>query len=133
MTRKALDKEFQALDNEVNRIASKTTWAGTKLLDKTGGTSGTFKFQAGVLASETIDVTIADMQSAALGVNSLAVSDTTKANASAITALDTAIKKVSTERANLGAFVQSFRKYHRQTWNQIGVNLMASKGRIDGC
>ena len=125
----ALDKEFQALDNEVNRIASKTTWAGTKLLDKTGGTSGTFKFQAGVLASETIDVTIADMQSAALGIASLAVSDTTKANA-AITALDTAIKKVSTERANLGAFSNRLESTVSNL-GQIGVNLAASKGRIE--
>ena len=125
----ALDKEFQALDNEVNRIASKTTWAGTKLLDKTGGASGTFKFQAGVLASETIDVTIDDMQSAALGIASLEVSDTTKANA-AITALDTAIKKVSTERANLGAFSNRLESTVSNL-DQIGVNLAASKGRIE--
>ena len=127
--RKALDKEFQALDNEVNRIASKTSFAGTKLLDKTGGASGTFKFQAGVLASETIDVTIDDMQSATLGIASLAVSDTTKANA-AITALDTAIKKVSTERANLGAFSNRLESTVSNL-GQIGVNLAASKGRIE--
>ena len=118
-----------ALDNEVNRIASKTTWAGTKLLDKTGGASGTFKFQAGVLASETIDVSIADMQSAALGIASLEVSDTTKANA-AITALDTAIKSVSTERANLGAFSNRLESTVSNL-GQIGVNLAASKGRIE--
>ena len=125
----ALDKEFQALDDEVNRIATKTTWAGTSLLDATGGASGTFAFQAGVLASETIDVSIADMQSAALGINTLAVTDTTKSNA-AITALDTAIKKVSTERANLGAFSNRLDSTISNI-NQIGVNLAASKGRIE--
>ena len=125
----ALDKEFQALDDEVNRIATKTTWAGTSLLDASGGASGTFAFQAGVLASETIDVSIADMQSAALGINTLAVSDTTKANA-AITALDTAIKKVSTERANLGAFSNRLDSTVANL-GQIGVNLAASKGRIE--
>ena len=124
----ALDKEFQALDNEVNRIASKTTWAGTKLLDASSS-SGAFAFQAGFLASETIDVTIADMQSAALGIASLEVSDTTKANA-AITALDTAIKKVSTERANLGAFSNRLDSTISNI-NQIGVNLAASRGRIE--
>ena len=125
----ALDKEFQALDDEVNRIATKTTWAGTSLLDASGGASGTFAFQAGVLASETIDVSIADMQSAALGINTLAVTDTTKSNA-AITALDTAIKKVSTERANLGAFSNRLDSTISNI-NQIGVNLAASKGRIE--
>ena len=125
----ALDKEFQALDDEVNRIATKTTWAGTSLLDATGGSSGTFAFQAGVLASETIDVSIADMKSATIGIDSLAVSDTTKANA-AITALDIAIKKVSTERANLGAFSNRLDSTISNI-NQIGVNLAASKGRIE--
>jgi flagellin len=125
----ALDKEFQALDDEVNRIATKTTWAGTSLLDATGGASGTFAFQAGVLASETIDVSIADMKSATIGIASLAVSDTTKANA-AITALDTAIKKVSTERANLGAFSNRLDSTVANL-GQIGVNLAASKGRIE--
>ena len=126
----ALDKEFQALDDEVQRIASKTTWAGTKLLDGSGGDgSGKFAFQAGVLASETIDVTIADMDSAALGIDSLAVSDTTKSNA-AITALDTAIKKVSTERANLGAFSNRLESTVSNL-GQISVNLAASKGRIE--
>ena len=126
----ALDKEFQALDDEVQRIASKTTWAGTKLLDASGGDgSGKFAFQAGVLASETIDVTIADMDSAALGIDSLAVTDTTKSNA-AITALDTAIKAVSTERANLGAFSNRLESTVSNL-GQIGVNLAASKGRIE--
>ena len=125
----ALDKEFQALDDEVNRIATKTTWAGTSLLDASGGASGTFAFQAGVLASETIDVSIADMKSATIGIASLAVSDTTKANA-AITALDTAIKKVSTERANLGAFSNRLDSTVANL-GQIGVNLAASKGRIE--
>ena len=99
----ALDKEFQALDTEVNRIATKTTWAGTSLLDGTGGASGVFKFQVGVKASETVDVTIGKMDSGTLSIDTLAVTDTAKANA-AITALDAAIKTVSTERANLGAF-----------------------------
>ena len=125
----ALDKEFQALDDEVNRIASKTTWAGTKLLDATGGTTGTFKFQAGVLASETIDVSIADMQSAALGIDGLDVTDTTNAN-TAITEIDKAIKSVSTERANLGAFSNRLESTISNI-NQIGVNLAASKGRIE--
>ena len=125
----ALDKEFQALDDEVNRIATKTTWAGTNLLDQTGGATGVFKFQVGVKASETIDVTIGKMDSATLSINSLEVTDSTKSNA-AITALDAAIKTVSTERANLGAFSNRLESTITNV-NQIGVNLAASKGRIE--
>ena len=125
----ALDKEFQALDDEVNRIATKTTWAGTNLLDQTGGATGVFKFQVGVKASETIDVTIGKMDSATLSINSLEVTDSTKSNA-AITALDAAIKTVATERANLGAFSNRLESTITNV-NQIGVNLAASKGRIE--
>ena len=125
----ALDKEFQALDDEVNRIATKTTWAGTNLLDQTGGATGVFKFQVGVKASETIDVTIGKMDSATLSINSLEVTDSTKSNA-AITALDAAMKTVATERANLGAFSNRLESTITNV-NQIGVNLAASKGRIE--
>ena len=125
----ALDKEFQALDDEVNRIATKTTWAGTNLLDQTGGATGVFEFQVGVKASETIEVTIGDMTSATLSIDSLDVTDATNSNA-AITALDAAIKTVSTERANLGAFSNRLESTITNV-NQIGVNLAASKGRIE--
>jgi len=125
----ALDKEFQALDDEVNRIATKTTWAGVNLLDQTGGASGVFKFQVGVKASETVDVTIGKMDSTTLAIASLAVTDSTKSNA-AITALDAAIKTVSTERANLGAFSNRLESTITNV-NQIGVNLAASRGRIE--
>ena len=125
----ALDKEFQALDDEVNRIATKTTWAGTNLLDKTGGDSGKFAFQVGVKASETIAVTIGDMKSATLSIDGLAVTDATKSNA-AITALDAAIKTVATERANLGAFSNRLESTVSNL-GQIGVNLAASVGRIE--
>jgi len=125
----ALDKEFQALDDEVNRIATKTTWAGTNLLDQTGGATGKFAFQVGVKASETIEVTIGDMKSATLSIDSLDVTDATK-SAAAITALDAAIKTVATERANLGAFSNRLESTVSNL-GQIGVNLAASVGRIE--
>ena len=86
---------------------------GLQLLDKTGGTSGTFKFQAGVLASETIDVKIADMQSATLGVNSLAVSDATKANECDNSSRYSDKESIDRKSKSRG-FLQSFRKYHQQ-------------------
>ena len=125
----ALDKEFQALDDEVDRIATKTTWAGTNLLDQTGGATGVFEFQVGVNASETIEVTIGDMTSATLSIDSLDVTDATNSNA-AITALDAAIKTVATERANLGAFSNRLESTVSNL-GQIGVNLAASVGRIE--
>ena len=121
----ALDKEFQALDDEVNRIATKTSWAGSNILNL----SAAVKFHVGVNASETIDVTIGKTDSTTLSIAALAVTDSTKSNA-AITALDAALKTVATERANLGAFSNRLESTVANL-NQIGVNLAASKGRIE--
>ena len=69
------------------------------------------------------------MDSTTLSINGLDVKDTAKANA-AITALDAAIKTVSTERANLGAFSNRLESTVANL-GQIGVNLAASVGRIE--
>lgn len=55
----ALNAEFTQLRNEINRVATNTQWNGTNILDKgfAGGT-GTFKFQVGANANQTIDLTI---------------------------------------------------------------------------
>ena len=50
----ALDVEFEALKGEIDRIALNTEWNGINLLDGTGGSTGTFSFQVGANASQTI-------------------------------------------------------------------------------
>src|SRR4051794_29682211 len=93
------DLEFQQLATEITEIASKTTFNGTKLLD---GSYSAKDFQVGANAGETLTVSINTMDATALMT---AVGDVkTAANAkTALTALDGAIEKVSTERAKLGA------------------------------
>jgi flagellin len=91
-----LDNEFQALKTEINRIGANTQWNGKDLLAATGGVAanGTYKFQVGANASQTINVTIKDasttVQYAAISASD--ITDSTKAGA-AITALDTALSK----------------------------------------
>jgi flagellin len=58
--------------------------------------------QTGVDSGETVNITIADLRSAALGIGTVDLSTSAGASA-ALTALDTAIETVSSERANLGA------------------------------
>ncbi|MFT8313946.1 MAG: flagellin [Clostridium sp.] len=60
-------------------------------------------FQIGANEGQTINVNVNDMRSAALGVNNIDVTSATKATA-AITTIQTAIDKVSDERAKLGAY-----------------------------
>jgi flagellin len=55
----ALNTEFQALDDEIDRIATNTQFNGTKVMD---GSLGAVAFQVGANASQTISVTFADLQ-----------------------------------------------------------------------
>jgi len=96
--RTTINTEFTALTSEIDRIATETKFNGVSLLDS----ASTTKIQVGIDANQTIDIVTSDIQSAALGVSTL---DTlTAANANlALTALDTAIGSVSTQRGSFGA------------------------------
>lgn len=63
---------------------------------------GSDTFQVGANANQTVKLQINDMSSLALGVSGIDVTTQTGAN-SAITAVNNAIQKVSSQRANLGA------------------------------
>lgn len=75
--RKGVQSEINQLKSEVNRVASQTSFNGTKLLD---GSSGGFTFQVGADANQTIAITsLSDTHSKALGTSKYAeASGTTK-------------------------------------------------------
>ena len=133
----ALDAEFQQLEAEIDRIASNTKWAGTDLFN------GAAKvFHVGTKASDTLSHTIARMGANNLGVDSFGADNdaggsdnidadlltATKA-AGMITAVDNAIKLVSTERGKLGALSNRLSSTISNL-DQVRVNLSASQGRI---
>ena len=142
----ALDAEFQQLVKEIDRIAQNTTWAGAALLNgnATGDedSTATFSFQAGVgnnSGADVFSVTVKNADATTLDIyveqtvggvtsNSVGLLSQTSAG-SAITAVDTAIATVSSERANLGA-VSNRMASTMANLDQIRVNLTASKGRI---
>ena len=62
--RLALQSEIDQLRSEIDRIATTTTWGGQNLLD---GTFLNKTFQVGAVSGQTIQVTVDDTQSAALG------------------------------------------------------------------
>lgn len=90
------------------------------------GSGGTF--QIGANAGDTVSVSIDDVDAATLGVDTIDV--TTEAGAAAaITAVDAAIKSVSTQRGDLGALQNRF----ESMINNLQVtteNLVASESRI---
>lgn len=126
--RTALNKEFTELQSEITRIADNTQFNDTNLLDGTGASSGTFTFQVGSNANQTVSVTLADFTAATLGVGSASIS--TKANAqSAITAIDSALQTVNTERADMGSKISRLESAVNNLTN-ISTNTSASRSRI---
>lgn len=122
--------EIDSLGDELTRIGNSTNFNGTKLLD---GTASALTFQVGATdqASESqvvVDLSSADVTAIGTAVKALNVSDAANSLTS-LTAVDTQIKNVSTERAKLGAVQNRF----EHTINSLNVaveNLSASESRI---
>ena len=127
--RAALKSEFDALESEINRIASKTTFAGIQLVDGSFTALDSGKFQVGAYGSETITHTIENLNTVSIGLPAaIDLTTYTKAN-SAIVTLDKAISNVGTEREQLGAVMNRL-DHAIANLQQISTNLSTAKGRI---
>lgn len=123
--RTAIQTEVTALIAQIDDVATRTTFNGTALLDGTAD----IDIQTGLNDGEVVNIAIADMQSAGLGVDGLDFS--TAAGASgALATLDTAIQTVATERANLGA-QQNRLEATVDNLTSTVVNLADAKSRIE--
>ena len=123
--RAALQKEFVQLNEEIDRVASDTTFGGVNILTGTYGA----EFQVGADANQTISVKVSvAMNSTGLATNTLDISTAAGAQAS-ITALDTALTSVNDIRANLGAKQNRFSSTIRNLTN-VSENVSASRSRI---
>lgn len=126
-SRAAINTEIAALGEELTRVAASTNFNGIDLLS--GGDTLTFQVGAGADATkDQIDVVLTDFSTLGATIGALTVDDPTLATA-AITAVDTAIKEVSTARAGYGAVQNRF----ESTINSLQVsseNLAAAESRI---
>ena len=123
--RTAVQKEIDALTSELSRIASTTQFNTMNLL------SGSFKsknLQVGALEGQKISISISTMNAKALGVDSLKVSSFGKAG-SAMTLIQKAISKVSTQRSALGA-VQNRLEHTIANLDTTSENTSAAESRI---
>ena len=129
--RTALNTEYAALETEIKRIGSVTSWAGQNLL-----TSQTFSFHVGsrTNSADAISVTINKIVESAVGAASTDISAgavTTKTLASdTIALMDTAIASVNKMRASLGSVSNRLDSTVANLTN-ISANLSAGKGRIE--
>lgn len=127
--RDAAEVEVSQLATELTRISDSTRYGATKLLDGTFSGLGAGVFQIGANAGEELTVSITqDFDATGLGVNALDFTAAGGAQA-AITALDTAIGTVSTQRATLGAIQNRF-EHTIANLSVAAENLSASESRI---
>ncbi len=134
-----LNTEFQQLNKEIARVVSGTTFNGQNILSVTGDFS--FQVGAGTASTDQISVTTAQvaLDSATFGTTSAGAmsgssisgaGSTGVSNAtSAIAAIDTALDKLNTARANWGAVQNRFTSVV-QTLQVASENANASRGRI---
>jgi flagellin len=99
-----LNQEFGHLRSELDRIVSVTEFNGQKLLDGTISATG-LDIQIGTDTSSgsRLTISVGDVGSDALAISALGVDTKTGARA-AMSALDSALTSLSTERAKLGAY-----------------------------
>ncbi|MED3955176.1 flagellin [Priestia aryabhattai] len=127
--RAEIQLEIDDLTKEIGRIANTTQFNGQNLLDQTGGVTGKFTFQIGANDGQTLDVTFADMQASALGVDSINLGTDASTSTAAIKTIDGAIKKVSDERSQLGA-KQNRLEHTINNLSTSSENLSSAESRI---
>jgi flagellin len=138
--RQAIQDEADQLAKDLNRIANNTEFNTQKLLNGTGGPNGdgSFVFQVGANANQTITLTIGNMTGqTGLGVataddesaSAIDISTDSATATAAITTIDNAIKLVSAERSKLGAY-QNRLEHSINNLDTSSENLTAAESRI---
>ena len=133
--RSFLDLEFQALNSQINKIATYTQWNAANVLDgaSRGSGSGVFSFQVGANASQTISVTLPNMQTSSGGVltniASSVITSSSSAN-SALGAISTALDNVNLERAKMGAVISRL-QFTSDNLSNVAAKAQESRSRIE--
>ncbi|MGN9019256.1 flagellin N-terminal helical domain-containing protein [Lachnospiraceae bacterium HCP1S3_C3] len=123
--RTAIQQEIDALTSEIDRIASTTQFNTMNLIN------GSFKaknLQVGALQGQKITVSISTMNATALSINALKVSSFAAAG-SAMTKIQHAISKVSTQRSALGA-LQNRLEHTVANLDTTAENTQSAESRI---
>ena len=126
--RSALNQEFEALESEIDRIVNVTKYNGQSLLN--GALSGGVTFQVGIVntSNDRVSVNLSTALSSSLGIGTSSLTTATQAQL-AITAIDTAIDRVSSRRNTLGS-AQNRLNVTISNLGSIKENLSAANSRI---
>ncbi len=126
--REAIKNEIDQLREEINSIASKAAFNGTRLLD---GTMSKGKYlQVGANSGENMKVAIIKLTATGIGLTSATVKVSSHKLASAtMSNITNAIKIVSAQRSKLGA-IQNRLDYTINNLENYSENLTASEANI---
>ena len=124
--RTAIQAEVTQMLAQIDDIASKTTFNGTKLTD---GSATALNIQTGINSGDKVTLAIGSMATADLGVAAVDLSTEAGAN-TALALVDTAINSVNAQRANLGA-VQNRLEAGVANLTSTVTNLTEARSRIE--
>lgn len=123
-----IDAEYQQLTQEVDDISSTTKFNGVSLLDGASDYASGVSFMVGTASTDTITVTLDGADTTSLGINGSSVATSADA-ATAMDSLDTAIGKISEQRANVGATLSRF-GYRSDVISTSVENLESAKSTL---
>jgi len=124
--RQYLQQEFKALHDEINRVASTTTFNEQNLL------SGSFtgkNLQVGAEQGQYIGISISAMDASAIGVSANVSIGSVAAASDAIASIKSALTNVSSQRADLGA-VQNRLEHTINNLDNVVENTTAAESQI---
>lgn len=127
-----LDKEYQALSTQINRVATDTKWNDQSLLNGASGGSGSgtavFTYQVGKDAQQIITVSVGTMSASGLQITATDIGTVTTATAT-LTAIATALETINNQRATLGAAINRL-AYAADNLTNIATNATQSRSSI---
>ena len=134
--RTALDKEFQSMTKELDRIAASTQLNNKNLLNGSTTTAMVFQVGSNTGSDNQISITLTDAMDTTGALSALssksitgAASDIEANFSGAMTAIDEALKNINTTRADLGA-VQNRLTSTIANLQNINENAEAARGRV---
>jgi len=137
--RKAMADEYNALADEIDRVASTTKWNGFQVLNGKGGSAFTYQFDvdsgSGSLGKIDIEIRTFMRGSAngiTIGVGSQKITSKMTATdaQSLVSKIDESIKFVNQQRAAMGATINRL-QYTIDNLTNIETNTEASRSRIE--
>lgn len=124
--RATINDEMKELKDEIDSISKKAEFNGTKLLN---GSMASGKYlQVGAKSGENMQIKIEEMSASGLSVKDISVSSHSNAS-SAMTAITSAIKTVSSARSELGA-KQNRLEYTINNLKNYSENLQSAESGI---